>query len=86
LKEDNPLALWSRLLNDSLIVSGGVPSSEELLRERREKAGFVDVQTFTLVSEILGTLRSHGLMLVLYQNVSINDRVSAMSALVRADK
>jgi hypothetical protein len=31
-----------------MIASGRVPQSEELLRERLEKAGFVDVQSFTL--------------------------------------
>jgi hypothetical protein len=48
LKEDNPLARWSSLLNDALKASGRVAASEELLRDRLEKAGFVDVQSFTL--------------------------------------
>jgi hypothetical protein len=48
LKEDNGLALWGRLVRDAMIASGRVPQSEELLRERLEKAGFVDVQSFTL--------------------------------------
>jgi hypothetical protein len=48
LKEDNPLARHSRLLSDAMVASGRVPASEELLRERLEKAGFVDVQSFTM--------------------------------------
>jgi hypothetical protein len=48
LKADNPLVRYSRLLSDAMIASGRAPSSEELLRERLEKAGFVDVQSFTL--------------------------------------
>jgi hypothetical protein len=48
LKEDNPIAKFSRVLNDAVIASGRVPASEGLLRERLEKAGFVDVQSFTL--------------------------------------
>jgi hypothetical protein len=47
LTEDNPLARWSSLLNEALNASGRVAASEELLRERLEKAGFVDVQAFT---------------------------------------
>jgi hypothetical protein len=48
LKDDNPGALWSRHLNDAMIASNRAPSSEKLFRERLEKAGFVDVQSFTL--------------------------------------
>jgi hypothetical protein len=48
LKDDNPVARYCRLLNDAVIASGRVPSSEELFKERLEKAGFVDVQSFTL--------------------------------------
>jgi hypothetical protein len=48
LKDDNPVARYSRLLNDAMIASGRVASSEESVRERLEKAGFVDVQSFTL--------------------------------------
>jgi hypothetical protein len=48
LADDNPIVRYSRLLNDAMIASGRVPSSETLFRERLEKAGFVDVQTFAL--------------------------------------
>jgi hypothetical protein len=48
LKDDNPVARWSTLLKDALTASGRVVPTEVLLRERLEKAGFVDVQSFTL--------------------------------------
>jgi hypothetical protein len=48
LADDNPIVRYSRLLNDAMIASGRVPSSEKLFRERLENAGFVDVQTFAL--------------------------------------
>jgi hypothetical protein len=48
LKEDNPLARNSILLQEALIASGRVSLSEELLRKRLEKAGYADVQSFTL--------------------------------------
>jgi hypothetical protein len=48
LKEDNPLAQWSNLMKEALSASGREHPSEQLLRQRLEKAGFVDVQAFTL--------------------------------------
>jgi hypothetical protein len=48
LREDNPLTHWGNLMNDALSASGRVAPSEELLRERLEKAGYVDVQSFSL--------------------------------------
>jgi hypothetical protein len=48
MTEDSPLTRWSCRLNDAMRVSGRVPATEELLRERLEKAGFVDVKSFTL--------------------------------------
>jgi hypothetical protein len=47
LKKDNPLARWSSLLQDALTTSGRAAPSEELLRTRLEKTGYVDVQSFT---------------------------------------
>jgi hypothetical protein len=35
-------------MRQAMIASGRSTASEELLRDRLEKAGFVDVQTFTL--------------------------------------
>jgi hypothetical protein len=48
LKEDEPLRKFGNLLNEAMISTGRVPQSEELLRSRLEKAGFVDVKSFTL--------------------------------------
>jgi hypothetical protein len=48
LGEDNALTRWGTLVVDAMIATGREPASEELLRERLEKAGYVDVQTFTL--------------------------------------
>jgi outer membrane protein assembly factor BamA len=48
LKEENPLARWSNLLNDAIFASGRAAPNEELLRQRLEEAGYVDVQSFTL--------------------------------------
>jgi hypothetical protein len=48
LKEDSPLRRFGNLMIEAMIASGRVPQSEELLRRRLEKAGFVDVQSFTL--------------------------------------
>jgi hypothetical protein len=48
LKDDNPISKYCRLLNDAVIASGRVPSSEQLFKERLEKAGFVYVQSWTL--------------------------------------
>jgi hypothetical protein len=48
LKEDSPLQKWANLMNDAMVASGRPPPSEALLRERLEKAGFVDVQSFML--------------------------------------
>jgi hypothetical protein len=48
LKDDSPLQKWANLMNDAMIASGRPVPSEALLRERLEKAGFVDVQSFTL--------------------------------------
>jgi hypothetical protein len=48
LKEDNALARWGPLMDNAMLTSGRVPASEQLLRKRLEKAGFVDVQSFTL--------------------------------------
>jgi hypothetical protein len=48
LKEDNPLAQFGRLLDQAMGTSGRVAPSEKLLRERLEKAGYVDVQSFKL--------------------------------------
>jgi hypothetical protein len=47
VKEDDPIDKFGRLLSEAMIVTGRTPPSEELLRERVEKAGFVDVQSFT---------------------------------------
>jgi hypothetical protein len=35
-------------MSDAMVASGRAVASEELLRERLETAGFVDVQSFTL--------------------------------------
>jgi hypothetical protein len=35
-------------MQEAMIASGRPAASEELLRERLEKAGFVDVQSFTI--------------------------------------
>jgi hypothetical protein len=48
LREDNPLTRFGDLMTDALIATGRTPPSEELLRERLEKAGYVDLQSFTL--------------------------------------
>jgi hypothetical protein len=48
LRDDNPLTRFGNLMNDALIATGRATPSEELLRERLEKAGFADVQSFTL--------------------------------------
>jgi hypothetical protein len=48
LKEDNPLNKFGSLLNDAMNATGRPAPNEELLRERLEKAGYVDVQSFTL--------------------------------------
>jgi hypothetical protein len=48
LGEDNALTRWGTLLYDAMIATDRAPPSEELLRERLEKAGYVDVQTFTV--------------------------------------
>jgi hypothetical protein len=47
LKEDNPLVRYGNLMKDAMAASGRIAPSEELLRDRLEKAGFVD-QSFTL--------------------------------------
>jgi ubiquinone/menaquinone biosynthesis C-methylase UbiE len=48
MSEENPLVRWSKLMKEAMIASGRVAPSEELLRERLEQAGYVDVQSFTL--------------------------------------
>jgi hypothetical protein len=48
LNEDNPLARWSSLLRKAIVASGRVTPTEILLREKLEKAGYVDVESFTL--------------------------------------
>jgi hypothetical protein len=48
LKEGNPLTRFGNLMNDALIATGRATPSEELLRERLQKAGFADVQSFTI--------------------------------------
>jgi SAM-dependent methyltransferase len=48
LAEDNALTRWGTLVCDAMIATGREPPSEEILRERLQKAGYVDVQTFTL--------------------------------------
>jgi hypothetical protein len=47
LKEDNPLSRFGDLMNDALIATGRTATSEELLKEMLEKAGYVDVQSST---------------------------------------
>jgi hypothetical protein len=49
LKEGNTLTRWGNLIRDAMVASGRPAPTEELLRERLEKAGFVDVQSFTLL-------------------------------------
>jgi hypothetical protein len=48
MKENSPLARWASLMNEAMGATGRVAASEALLRERLEKAGFVDVQSFSL--------------------------------------
>ncbi|KAA8897471.1 hypothetical protein FN846DRAFT_783253, partial [Sphaerosporella brunnea] len=48
LTEGNPLRKFGNRLNEAMLSTGRVPQSEELLRGRLEKAGFVDVKSFTL--------------------------------------
>jgi hypothetical protein len=48
LRDDNALTRFGDLMTDALIATDRAAPSEELLRERLEKAGFVDVQSFTL--------------------------------------
>jgi hypothetical protein len=47
VKEDDPIDKFGSLLTNAMIATGRAPPSEDLLRERLEKAGFVDVQSFT---------------------------------------
>jgi hypothetical protein len=46
LRKDNPLTRFGARLTDALVATGRANPSEELLRERLEKAGYVDVQSF----------------------------------------
>jgi hypothetical protein len=48
LREDNPLTRFGARMTDALIATGRAAPSEELLRKRLEKAGFADVQSFTI--------------------------------------
>jgi hypothetical protein len=48
LPEDSPLKRWGALMREAMNASGRVAATEELLRERLEKADCVDVQAFTL--------------------------------------
>jgi hypothetical protein len=48
LKEDNALTRFGDLMTNALIATDRAAPSEELLRERLEKAGYVDVQSFTV--------------------------------------
>jgi hypothetical protein len=48
MNDEGPLARWGSNLHDALKASGRVAPTEALLRERLEKAGFVDVQSFSL--------------------------------------
>jgi hypothetical protein len=49
LKEGNALTRWGNLIRDAMEKSGRPAPTEQLLRERLEQAGFVDVQSFTLL-------------------------------------
>jgi hypothetical protein len=48
LTEDSPLKRWMNLMKEAIAASGRNSPSEEILRERLEKAGYVDVKSFTL--------------------------------------
>jgi hypothetical protein len=48
LKPDNALIRWGLAVGDALKKTGRVIPSPELLKARLEKAGFVDVQVFTV--------------------------------------
>jgi hypothetical protein len=48
LREDDTLTRFGELMNAALIASGRASPSEQLLRDRLEKAGYVDVQSFSL--------------------------------------
>jgi hypothetical protein len=48
LKEDNPITRFGVLMEDAMKASGRVAPSEELLKERLKKAGYVDVQSFAI--------------------------------------
>jgi hypothetical protein len=48
LTEDSPLKKWMNLMKDAITASGRESPSEEIVRERLEKAGYVDVESFTL--------------------------------------
>jgi hypothetical protein len=48
LREDNPLTRFGARMTDALIATGRAAPSEELLRKRLKKAGFSDVQSFTI--------------------------------------
>jgi hypothetical protein len=48
LTSDNPMIQWAFAMEEAMAKTGRVPPSEEQLRTRLEKVGFVDVQSFTL--------------------------------------
>jgi ubiquinone/menaquinone biosynthesis C-methylase UbiE len=48
LTPDNALTRWDLAMEDAMRKTGRVRPSEELLKTRLEKAGFVDVQGFTV--------------------------------------
>jgi hypothetical protein len=49
MKADNPLTRWCDLMREAVKRTGRENPSEELLRGRLEEAGYVDVQSFTVV-------------------------------------
>jgi ABC-type sulfate transport system substrate-binding protein len=53
LTPDNALIRWGLALEDAISKSGRVRPSEEQLKTRLEKAGFVDVQAHT-VKQVIG--------------------------------
>jgi hypothetical protein len=52
LTPDNALVRWGNALDEAMRKSGPVRPTEELLKTRLEKAGFVDVQAFIVKQPI----------------------------------
>jgi hypothetical protein len=70
LTSDNAISRWCLAMEEAMARSGRTNPSQEQLKTRLEKAGFVDVQSFTVNDPIgpwakakYGSLDSHGAML-----------------------